>query len=346
MGIQFASHKIIFNINYFNDTIHVDCDLVHMDFTETVIKSSELVYEKDFHPNMDNFDSELYLFNTDIKSILKKKNVNIPRRPKIANINSEYFFTETITLPKLSNIEATKSLNLELNQLYPDFNEKYYTEVISIDDNKVTNHHIKMINKKYYNQILHVLHSLKLNFDTINLTCDSLSRLMVKQNLFTRKRNSLFIDIRREESFVLSYNYPVCNMEIGINAGYNKFLDKLSKALEITPTELDLQLKNSSSILELIDKEKLLTITEESMWDVLINIKRVIGNFYVENLYDNVYLNVEHLHLDLLRDLISELFKIEFLPIKYAKNVIPSHLLDCSCVVKLRPVDYKFPKRA
>lgn len=116
----------------------------------------------------------------------------------IVGLYSPYFFTETITMPKLNLFEENKALSLKLDKLYKNFEENYYSVKTKLTYNKTTRKHLILaIEKTKYKSLFDKLNELNINIEKVVFAPMSLVNYISKNHVFQNDSVGLFINLER-----------------------------------------------------------------------------------------------------------------------------------------------------
>lgn len=135
------------------------------------------------------------------EKFVKAKGINLN-----FGINIHQTFMEHFEFPKLSNSILEKSLVLEMNKLYNDFEQKYVTSMVNYMSNQKTiKIDILFCEKKIYSKIIYFINKLHFRLKKIYFVPSSLRNIVNKNNLLTNQKNIL-LNITNEYTYVLFIN--------------------------------------------------------------------------------------------------------------------------------------------
>lgn len=342
---KLGSTKLVFNVSNIEEKFFVDIDCFDIDFSGFKIKSVQKIYKKILDESSETYEGELYLMVQQIKNILKS--MGISKSINILNYFSDYMFFENIIIPKLSQSETTKALGLELGKLYDDYDNKYIYDTIKVPQTAQSiKFDIAMIRYNKYAHVLEWFKSLKLNLNYVTLGMTSMRRILTKSMIFTKKRTAIFVDIREYDTMIVAYDSKRIDGSRVVATGMKDVVLALSEKLEKSEQWIEEELKMGNLFEDKMTEEEMTKLIGLALKKDIIEIKRIIGEYFLSQPFDNIFLNIEYCYTPLINRTLRKILKVEFTSKKALKDNIFEHLISYGAVLRLNPkLDYKLPTK-
>lgn len=237
--------KIVVNVIDYTD--HIDFELFCFEYDFVKTKIVERCVFKLTDENIETIKQEL---------LVKLAELEFNKASCVVGIYSPYFFTETLTMPKLTVVEENKATNLKLDKLYKEFDKAYYSVRDKYVYNKTTRRHlIHVIRKSVYNKIIQKLSELPLSIEKVVFNPMALANYIGQKHIFSKDKIGLFINFERTSTSIVIVkgtsliDYKV--LDNGIMTLYEVLTGKKDKELEeMVTSEAKIEVTNPSKIVK------------------------------------------------------------------------------------------------
>lgn len=344
-GPKFGSFKLVFDATNIDDMLYLKVICFDIDFTGFKVKSAQCIYEKSFNLLSKTYEADLYLYVSELKEVLKKNEIN--KSYNVLNLCSNQMFFESITIPKLSMIESQRAVNLSLVKTYPEVKHKYVYDLLKVN---TTQHNatydVALLDINNYRKILDVVLKLKIGLNHVSLSFDSIRKSLIKESLLSRREHAIILNMKEHHTEVLSYDGKrVEGLRIA-KEGYSKLISSISSFTEKDSLEIIEEINKGSILKDLINKRDKNTLVRKEMKEVILELRRILGNVLLEHSVDEIYLNIEGLESTLLADMLSGFLKHEVKEFNKEKANITQYLSCYGALNKPKSaVDYDYPTR-
>lgn len=342
---KLGQFKLVFDVANINDLIHLSIKCFDIDFTGFKVKSVETLYNKTINMKSDSYEADVYLMISEIKELLKEREINKP--VIILNYISNLMFFESMTIPKLSANEANKSIQMNLVKSYPEFQKKYVYDVVKFASTNHSNtYYVAMVEMERYRKVLNWFKELKLNITDVSLSFDSVRRMITKFSQLPKKHNALIINMKENHTVISSFDgKKIEGLRIAIE-GYNNLIKGVANYLEIKEAKLLKKLSEGATIDDLINKRDQRTILRRALPEVLLELRRVVGQVLLTHKIDDIYLNVEGFECEFLNAAIGKYFKTTVRNFVFTTPDINNNLSSYGALLKAnKVVDFNYPTK-
>lgn len=334
-------HRIVFNVTQFDNMLFINIDCFDFNFLGYRITDCNTVYKQVLNLDNDKFDTEAFLMIAQINDLFKKIDINRP--VCVLNISSNKMIYETFNLPKLSPAEVTKSLIVELNKLYPNFESRYiWQQTKLISDGYAYRYDVALLELDLYKKVLSWFKDLKVSLISSTINQSSLRRVLVKTEVFKRKRGSIFINMKDNETQIIVNDSKNVDGSVVVDEGYSDFEYAISAILKREQANNpDMTIDN---LLETYPSENIEELIIKLYKNLIIEIKKVVGNLFLKQSVFKVYFNVENREDKIVGATLTKLLNIRFSKLNYVKPLTLKHLSSHGALLMPnKNSDYVFP---
>ncbi|HHU79871.1 MAG TPA: hypothetical protein GXZ35_00850 [Acholeplasmataceae bacterium] len=266
--------KIILNMN--QSDLHVSFDIVFVNSTllkSTVVKTEHIALEK----GVFFFEKDMSYVISLLERVINENGYQ--KAPITLSLNSNNLFIETIEIPRLTAQEEKKALQIEMERLYNDYQDRFiFVQKSSLVNKQVKRIKIALYDRVRYKEILNFIKKLKHPLTKVVLTPYSLGQSLSSNRLCDFTKPFVFVNISTLSTVIIVYRKNVESYHIS-NVGIDKQED------------LD---SNDYYLL----KRDAIKLIANDVKQVLYNTK----NFDARNIYLNVENDDDENSCDLLSD--------------------------------------------
>ncbi len=200
--------KIVLNINQYNHQVSFDMLFVLTQF----FTEGKLINNKIINVEHIAFDDEFVFFETDASHPVDLLGKTITQNgfdkaPIIIALNSNALFTENVEIPKLSVKEEKKAIQIELERLYEDYQDRYvYVQKGSFVNKQLRQVKTYFYNKNHYAEILHLIKRLKHPLSRVVLTPHMLAQAIQTNRLCDLTQPFIFVNVSELFTDILVMN--------------------------------------------------------------------------------------------------------------------------------------------
>lgn len=185
--------KIVIIVNDYTD--HINFELFCFEYDFFKVKLVERCFFNLTDENVLSLKQEL---------ITKLAELEFNKASCVVGINSPFFFSETLTMPKLNFLEEGKAITLKLDKLYKNFDENYHSVRDKYVYNKTTKrHYVVAVKKQIYARIIDKFEKLALNIDKVVFLPKAMASYIGKKHIFPADKVGMFINLDRTTSSIL-----------------------------------------------------------------------------------------------------------------------------------------------
>lgn len=336
-------HKIVFNLTHYDNMMFINIDSFDLDYLGFKVSDCHTIYKKTLYINDEKFDQEAFLMIAQINEVLKK--LEMVRPICVLNIASNEMIFETFILPKLTQTETIKSLNVELGKLYPNFENKYVYQFTKLLSDGVNNkYNVAMFDLDLYKKILSWFKDLKVTLLNVTVNESSLRRVLVKTTVFKRKRGSIFINMKENDTQIVVNDSKNVDGSVVIKEGYSNFEYATEAILRREKANRPDEKITLDNLLEKYSGDEIDDLIEKIYKNLMIEIKKVVGNLFLKQNVFKVYFNVENYDDKIIGPTLTKLLNIRFSKLNYVKPSVLVHLSSYGALMRhSKSSDYSYP---
>ena len=335
--VSHEQHAFQFNFRLYNTNRPIDWEF------SAYLPKLEYVDEFLIKISDDNMTKD-YFVTLSLDVVKKLTEVGFLHANMEVNLFLTEFFYEDIYLPKIASKDAMKSLQLEMDKLYYNFDEKYISEPLyRLQKRELMHIRYLMIDKNIYTRIIYFLKRLASNITGIHFAPYALSNAFIKSHSFFERKK-------------IADAYFICN--IGVNYSVVNFMAKKElvhyEVFGVGTSDLD---KALAGVIKM-SKEDILTNREKGVFfnevvplvrtvfvDVLNAITRMLGAHSSEYSINDIYLNVESLYKQSLQKIFEKDLRMNILPFNKIQEECLNNLFDYSTLITLDKTDIHLPQK-
>lgn len=336
-------HRVVFNVTQFDNMLFINIDCFDFNLLGYRITDCNTIYKHELNLDDEKFDTEAFLMIAQINDLLKKIDINHPTC--ILNIASNKMIFEKFTLPKLTATEVYKSLSVELNKLYPNFENRFiwqYTKLIS--DGYANKYDVAMLELDLYKKILGWFKDIKVNLISSVVNQSSLRRILMKTEVFKRKRGSVFINMKDNETQIIVNDSKNVDGSVVIDEGYSDFEYAISAILRREQANNPDKKITIDTFLENYPNEDMDELIIKLYNNLIIEVKKIVGNLFLKQNVFKVYFSVENHEDRIVGPTLTRILNIRFSKLNYVKPATLKHLSSYGALgLPNKKNDYVYP---
>lgn len=189
----------------------------------TSANNTKIIEELNYQLKEDDFENET-LINS-IKEDLKRIEFN--KSSIIIALNLVDVFIESLKIPNLNMIDASKALSLELRKLYGDeYKNKYIYLSYNYKESKNVNEYFYvMCSKQLYKKFINLCNLLQLKVEKVFYLPGIISEYLTSKKVISKKEVSLIINIDYYQTSLLVIKGNILFSDIKIPIGINLLND-------------------------------------------------------------------------------------------------------------------------
>lgn len=336
-------HKLVFNLTHYDNMMFINIDSFDFEYLGVKVSGCNTIYKKTLYINDEKFDQETFLMIAQINELLKK--LEMIRPVCVLNIASNEMIFETFTLPKLSQTESMKSLDVELGKLYPNYESKYVYQFTKLISDGVNNkYNVALFDLDLYKKILSWFKDLKVTLLSATVNESALRRVLVKTTVFKKKRGSIFINMKENDTQIVANDSRNIDGSVVIKEGYSGFEYAIEAIIRREKANYPDEEVTLDSLIEKYNNDEIEDLIKKIYKNLMIEIKKVVGNLFLKQNVFKVYFNVENYDDKIIGPTLTRLLNIRFSKLNYVKPSVLVHLSSYGALMRhSKSSDYSYP---